>query len=248
MNLRLTLATAALVVVGSVAAQAQDTSQARIPIKKDVKTSVASGVVATPAMDTLTWEWYVPTGTTCSSVDANAARAVSIKSDLYQAGTMISPDSAKVVALCAVPGQIGSGEMNVANGRTEYAIDIIPNGKKTHTKVIVDAQSGAVLSSKQFGGLRGLTETAAEPLFMKTMVPSATGSQPMSAPGSLVSPEWTMKQTVPVGQLLARALGFMSTRKPAPNRADAGRTIRSSWRAVRWSLTPSQRRILSMPT
>lgn len=157
MNLRLTLATAALVVVGAVAAQAQDTSQARIPIKKDVTTGVASGVVATPAMDTLTWEWYVPTGTTCSSVDVNAAHAVSIKSDLYQAGTMISPDSAKVVALCAVPGQIGSGEMNVANGRTEYAIDIIPNGKKTHTKVIVDAQSGAVLSSKQFGGLRGLT-------------------------------------------------------------------------------------------
>ena len=56
-----------------------------------------------------------------------------------------------------MPGQIGSGEMNVANGRTEYAIDIIPNGKKTHTKVIVDAQTGAVLSSKQFGGLRGLT-------------------------------------------------------------------------------------------
>src|SRR5512146_2727346 len=155
MNLRLTLATAALVVVGAVAAQAQDTSQARIRIKKDVTTGVASGVVATPAMDTLNWVWYVPTGTTCSSVDVNAARSVSIKSDLYQAGTMISPDSAKVSALCAVPGQIGSGEMNVANGRTQYAIDIIPNHKRTHTKVIVDAQTGAVLSSKQFGGLRG---------------------------------------------------------------------------------------------
>jgi hypothetical protein len=47
--------------------------------------------------------------------------------------------------------------MNVANGRTEYAIDIIPNKKKTHTKVIVDAETGAVLSSKQFGGLRGVT-------------------------------------------------------------------------------------------
>lgn len=165
MNLKLTLATAALVVVGAVAAQAQDTSQARIPIKKDVTTGVASGVVATPAaMDTMSWEWYVPTGTTCSSVDVNAARAVSIKADLYQPGTMISPDSAKIVALCAVPGQIGSGEMNVANGRTEYAIDIIPNGKKTHTKVVVDAQTGAVLSSKQFGGLRGLTGWVRESL------------------------------------------------------------------------------------
>ena len=46
--------------------------------------------------------------------------------------------------------------MNEANGRTEYAVDIIPNGKKTHTKVIVDAKTGAVLSSKQFGGLRGI--------------------------------------------------------------------------------------------
>ncbi len=159
MNLRITLATAALVVVGAVAAQAQDTSQARIRIRKDATTGTASGVVSTPAttsMDTLNMIWYVPTGTTCSTVDANAARAVQIKTDLYQAGTMISPDSAKIVALCAVPGQIGSGEMNVANGRTEYAIDIIPNGKKTHTKVIVDAQTGAVLSSKQFGGLRGL--------------------------------------------------------------------------------------------
>jgi uncharacterized membrane protein YkoI len=69
---------------------------------------------------------------------------------------MISPDSAKLIALCAVPGKIGSGEMNVANGRTEYAIDIVPNKKKTHTKVIIDAETGAVLSSKQFGGLRGV--------------------------------------------------------------------------------------------
>lgn len=162
MNLRLTLATAALVAASAVAAQAQDTSQTRIRVQKDVTTGTASGVVATPAataalaMDTLNMIWYLPTGTTCSSVDASAARAVQIKSDLYQAGSMISPDSAKIVALCAVPGQIGSGEMNAANGRTEYAIDIIPNHKKTHTKVIVDAQTGAVLSSKQFGGVRGL--------------------------------------------------------------------------------------------
>jgi uncharacterized membrane protein YkoI len=114
----------------------------------------ASGVVAT---DTLVIEWYRPTGTVCSSVDVTAAKAVEIKSDLYKADAgMISPDSAKIVALCAVPGQIGSGEMNVDNGITQYAIDIIPNGKKTHAKVIVDAETGAVLSSKQFGGLRGL--------------------------------------------------------------------------------------------
>ena len=46
--------------------------------------------------------------------------------------------------------------MNMTNGRTAYAIDIIPNKKKTHSKVIVDAETGAVLSTKQFGGARGL--------------------------------------------------------------------------------------------
>jgi hypothetical protein len=102
-------------------------------------------------------EWYRATGTICSSVDVSAAKSVEIKTDKYDAATMISPDSAKMIALCAVPGQIGSGEMNVKNGRAEYAIDIIPNKKKTHTKVVVDAQTGAVLSSKQFGGLRGVT-------------------------------------------------------------------------------------------
>ena len=101
-------------------------------------------------------EWYKAKGKTCSTVDVAAAKAAEIKADKYNAATMISPDSAKLIALCAVPGQIGSGEMNVANGRTNYAIDIIPNKKKTHTKVIVDAKTGAVLSSKQFGGLRGL--------------------------------------------------------------------------------------------
>jgi uncharacterized membrane protein YkoI len=156
----------ALLTLAVLSASAQDTSQTRVPIRKEVTTGTASGVVAT---DTI-MEWYRPTGTTCSTVDVNAARAVSIKTDLYDASTMISPDSAKIVALCAVPGQIGSGEMNVANGRTEYAIDIIPNQKKTHTKVIIDAQTGAVLSSKQFGGLRGLTGWVRESAEHKTNV------------------------------------------------------------------------------
>jgi hypothetical protein len=118
--------------------------------------TTAAAMVVLGAIGAGAQEWYTPTGTTCSSVDRSAASTVQIKTDKYDAATMISPDSAKVIALCAVPGQIGSGEMNVANGRTEYAIDIIPNKKKTHTKVIVDANTGAVLSSKQFGGLRGL--------------------------------------------------------------------------------------------
>jgi hypothetical protein len=118
--------------------------------------ATAAIMIAVGALEARAQEWYVPSGTVCSTVDRNAAAAVKIKADKYDAKTMISPDSAKIVALCAVPGQIGSGEMNVANGKIEYAIDIIPNKKKTHTKVIVDAHTGAVLSSKQFGGLRGV--------------------------------------------------------------------------------------------
>jgi uncharacterized membrane protein YkoI len=151
------LIAAAFCLAAVVNAAAQDTSSVRPkPLPKDTskKITTSPGEIA---LDTIPNEWYIPTGKTCSTVDPAAAKAVSIKSELYQAEAgMISPDSAKIIALCAVPGQIGSGEMNTTGGRTTYEIDIIPNEKKTHTKVNVDAMTGAVLSSKQFGGLRGL--------------------------------------------------------------------------------------------
>ena len=179
--MKVSLTAAALVLAGAMGVQAQATSSSRIPIHKDQPATTTSNgnVTTTPsmAMDTMTampYGWYTPTtASNCSSVDASAARGVAIKSDLYNSATMISPDSAKIVALCAVPGQIGSGEMNMANGMTEYAIDIIPNHKKTHTKVIVDAQTGAVLSSKQYGGLRGLTGWVRESAEHKTNVKKA---------------------------------------------------------------------------
>ena len=77
-------------------------------------------------------EWYKATGKTCSTTDVTAARSVAIKADKYNSATMISPDSAKLIALCLVPGQVTSGEMETGNGRVHYAIDIIPNKKKTH--------------------------------------------------------------------------------------------------------------------
>jgi uncharacterized membrane protein YkoI len=153
--------TGALLVIGVAGAQAQTTSDTRIRVQKDYSTSATSGGDVTVG-DTyisdarLANEWYRPAATTCSNVDMQEVRQMQIKTDLYDPGTMISPDSAKMIALCAVPGQIGSGEMNLTNGRAAYAIDIIPEKKRTHTKVIVDAQTGAVLSTKQFGGLRGL--------------------------------------------------------------------------------------------
>jgi hypothetical protein len=148
--------TGALLLIGAAGAQAQYTpaSDTRIRVQKDLPMT-AEGDVDFIADARLAPEWYRPAGTTCTAVDVTEARTIQIKSDLYDAATMISPDSAKMIALCAVPGQIGSGEMEVRDGRTEYEISIIPAGKRTYTKVVVDAQTGAVLSTKQFGGLRG---------------------------------------------------------------------------------------------
>jgi uncharacterized membrane protein YkoI len=144
---------AAISLAAAVTASAQDTSRVKPKDSTKVTVMTSSGALG----DTVKAEWYVPTGTVCSSVDVNAAKAIPVKSDLYKPDAgMISPDSAKLVALCAVPGQIGSGKMEMADGRTTYKIDIIPNDKKTHTDVVIDANTGAVLWSKQFGGIRGL--------------------------------------------------------------------------------------------
>jgi len=153
--------TVALVLVGA-AAQAQATSEQRIPVHKDTQMTSGGDVVLTPSADSVDIAaaraggyWFRPGATSCSNVDLGEAANVQMKTNLYDPATMISPDSAKKVALCAVPGQIGSGEMNQSGNRAEYEIAIIPNGKKTYSKVIVDAQTGAVLSTKQFGGARG---------------------------------------------------------------------------------------------
>ena len=185
LNKKMMTAAVLILAVGAIGGnlQAQAWSSRRIPIHKET----ASGVVGTPLTDTITtmvdtttyytlpdtFTYYRPLPTTCSSVDLNAVRGVAIKTNLYDPNTMISPDSAKILALCAVPGQIGSGEMNVADGHTDYAIDIIPNHKKTHTKVIVDATTGAVVSSKQFGGFRGAAGWVKESLEHKENVRKA---------------------------------------------------------------------------
>jgi uncharacterized membrane protein YkoI len=87
--------------------------------------------------------------------DVAEVAKVQIKSDLYVSG-MITPEQAKALALCAVPGQISSGEMENNNGRVVYQITLLPTDKKTHSKVEIDATTGEVINAKQFGGLRGL--------------------------------------------------------------------------------------------
>jgi uncharacterized membrane protein YkoI len=100
--------------------------------------------------------YFAPSGAMCNGTAAPEVKKVKIKSEFYTSG-MISPDSAKAIALCWVPGQISSGEMDSDGSRTVYTVTILPTDKKTYSKVIIDAKTGQVLSTKQFGGARGLT-------------------------------------------------------------------------------------------
>jgi uncharacterized membrane protein YkoI len=163
--------TGALLLIGAAAqAQATTTSDRHIPVHKDM--SSAGEVQLTPsAADSADIAaaraggyWYRPSSSSCSNMSLGEAANVQMQTSMYDPATMIAPDSAKKIALCAIPGQIGSGEMNMSGNRAEYEIAIIPNGKKTYSKVIVDAQTGAVLSTKQFGGARGLAGWVRESL------------------------------------------------------------------------------------
>jgi len=135
-------------------------SDARIRVTKDAPGEIAS----TPGATNSDIQFTGPLGyrlrpgaapLLCSPGDAEDVQNVQIKTELYQPG-MITPEQAKALALCAVPGQIGSGEMETSGGRPIYDISLIPTDKKTYTKIQIDAYTGEVVNSKQFGGLRGL--------------------------------------------------------------------------------------------
>lgn len=151
----LTLAGAVAFAFGATTAEAQT-----IAVMKDYRSSVSS-TTTTSGGDI---DWTGPLGYTlrpgtapvyCSPADEAEAAKVAIKTDLYRPG-MITDLQAKAIALCAVPGQISSGEMETRDGRTVYQITVLPNEKQTHSKVEVDAYTGEVVNAKQFGGLRGL--------------------------------------------------------------------------------------------
>jgi uncharacterized membrane protein YkoI len=91
---------------------------------------------------------------TAAKVGANEPARIEIKAGL-EGKAHVTPDSAKAIALARVPGQIAGGELNEDNGRLVYDIKVLPERKKTYTKVVIDAHTGQVLSAKQFGGVRG---------------------------------------------------------------------------------------------
>jgi hypothetical protein len=166
---KLTLITIASLALGGAAntAVAQVSSTTRIPISKDAGTATTSttsnGTVSSTSSGDI--DWNGPLGYTlrrggnpvyCGANDAAEVARVQIKTDNYNSATMISPEQAKAVALCAVPGQLSSGSIENANGRNVYEIDVLPTDKKTATKVEIDAATGEVINAKQYGGLRGL--------------------------------------------------------------------------------------------
>jgi hypothetical protein len=156
MKLHISLAAMTLV-VGAAAAGAQDTTKPRDTTTKTTK------ITQTSAGDVIIWQG--PLGYTlrpnlapvyCGAGDSTEVAKVQIKTENYDAMTMISPEQAKALALCAVPGQISGGEFNVKDGKAVYDITLLPTDKKTYTKIQIDAATGEVLNAKQFGGLRGL--------------------------------------------------------------------------------------------
>jgi uncharacterized membrane protein YkoI len=162
---KIALITIATLAVGAAAtsAQAQAQSETRIPITKDGST-VSTTTTTTTVISGGDVEFTGPLGyrlrsggapVYCAPNDPAEVARVSIKSDLYTTD-MISPEQAKALALCAVPGQLASGSIENANGRNVYEIDVLPTDKKTATKVEIDATTGEVINAKQYGGLRGL--------------------------------------------------------------------------------------------
>lgn len=135
--------------------------QAQIAVEKDRTTATGTTTTTTDFGDI---EFTGPLGyrlvpgrsaVYCTASDREGVMAVDIEDDLYRPG-MITEEQAKAVALCAVPGQITSGDMETRDGRTLYVVTIIPNGKQTHSKVEVDAMTGEIVNATQYGGLRGL--------------------------------------------------------------------------------------------
>src|SRR5919202_5958025 len=91
---------------------------------------------------------------TAAEVKVNEPAAIKIKAGL-EGRARISPDSAKAIALYRVPGQVAGGELDNKSGRLAYEIKVLPNHKKTYSKVVIDARTGRVISAKQYGGVRG---------------------------------------------------------------------------------------------
>lgn len=117
-----------------------------------IRTLVVAGVL-TAVGSALGGAQQVSSGTVAKVAVDEPAR-IEIKAGT-EGRARIGPNRAKAIALSRVPGQIAGGELTDEDGRLVYQIKVLPEKKKTYSKVIIDARSGRVLSVKQYGGVRG---------------------------------------------------------------------------------------------
>jgi uncharacterized membrane protein YkoI len=116
-----------------------------------IRTLVAAGVLS--AVGSLAGGQQVSSSTVAKVAVDEPAR-IEIKAGT-EGRARISPDRAKAIALARVPGQVAGGELHNEDGRLVYDIKVLPEKKKTYSKVVIDARTGRVLSVKQYGGIRG---------------------------------------------------------------------------------------------
>jgi uncharacterized membrane protein YkoI len=66
---------------------------------------------------------------------------------VWDAAAAISRDKAEAIALAQVPGaQVAGGALDKLNGRLVWALDLAQPGSKNLTEVVIDADTGKVLS------------------------------------------------------------------------------------------------------
>src|SRR3712207_2541972 len=119
-----------------------------------VRTLVLAGVLSVTALGLAGAQKVAGSSGTVAKVAVDEPARIEIKPGLERRAH-ISPERAKAIALARVPGQVAGGELNEDGGRLRYEIKVLPEKKKTYSKVNIDAHTGAVISVKQFGGVRG---------------------------------------------------------------------------------------------
>jgi uncharacterized membrane protein YkoI len=119
-----------------------------------IRTAVLAGAITAVGSALAGAQQSTAQARTSAEVRVNEPAAIKIKAGL-EGRARISPDSAKAIALSRVRGQVAGGELDDKSGRLAYEIKILPEHKKTYTKVVVDARTGRVISAKQYGGVRG---------------------------------------------------------------------------------------------
>lgn len=105
------------------------------------------------------------TGTAATRVEAQGAqaRALSKKELALRAEAKVTEDSARAIALKAVPGAtVKEGELERENGKLIWSFDLKITGKKGVEEVQVDAITGRIVSREHESEAKEAKEAADE--------------------------------------------------------------------------------------